>query len=104
MVNEFVYLKEEVECVLLYVVVSGSLDKVGRVLVLASLEELLPVVEGYDLVAGTVDNKEWALYLPYAVDVWELVEWQCKAKIEDNSEGAHERRVKYNPGDWVLFG
>ena len=72
-------------CELLHIVMTGTVDVVGRVLMPGLFVQLLCVVEWHDFISFPVDDIDRAVYVRHAVDVRELVKGQCPAKVEDNS-------------------
>ena len=61
-------------CKLLHIVMTGTVDVVGRVLMPGLLVQLLCVVEWHNLVPLTVDDIDGAVDIGHSVDVWKLVD------------------------------
>jgi hypothetical protein len=79
---------------LLHVVVAGTVDVVGWVLMATCLEELNSVIKRNNLISAAVDHEDRAVNVWDPVDVRKLVEWQGPTKVENDSEGRHQSGVK----------
>ena len=75
---------------LFHVIVAGAIDVVGRILVFRLLVQLLSVIKWYNLVAFTMDDVNWTLYVGHAVDVREFIARQRPSQVENDTKSRHQ--------------
>ena len=74
---------------LLNIVVSSSINIVGRILILCSFVQLLSMIKGYNFITFSMNHKDWALDVGHSVDIREVVKWESPSQIEHDSESRH---------------